>query len=273
MSTGPDITKGFQNVTQTGQSEFFFQFLDSADALEEVEAIRATMRERLAVTPGKRFLDIGSGLGNEALRIAELVAPGGSVVGVDKSEMLITEAQRRASQADLPVEFIVGDAQQLDLPDSSFDGARAERVFMYLPDPEQALREMIRVVRPGGRISMFEFDNDGMLIDTPTPDLRDITRRLVRFNSESLPSGPIGSQLPRLFRKAGLVDVTAQPFGAAPPLWLLRKALGGTYEQAVVAGVVTAEELAAFWAYQEQADARGDLFGMYAGFIISGRKA
>ena len=268
-----DITKGFQNVTQTSQPNFFFEFLDKADELDEVRAIQKTMRERLAVAPGKRFLDVGCGIGHEALRIAAEVGPSGSVVGLDKSELLIGEAQRRAAESGLPVEFIVGDAQQLDLPDNSFDGARAERVFMYLADPEQALRELIRVVRPGGLITIFDFDNDGMLIDTPTPELRDITRRLVRFYSDSLPRGPIGSQLRRLFRQAGLVDVQAQFVGAAPPLWLMRKALGGTYEQAVAVGAVTADELAAFWAYQEAADASGDLFGMYAGLITTGRKA
>lgn len=268
-----DITKGFQNVTQTSQSDFFFQFLDNADALELVRVYQVIMRERLAIAPGKRFLDVGCGIGHEALRIAELVAPGGSVVGIDKSELMIGEAQRRAAQAGLPVEFITADAQQLDLPDNSFDGARAERVFMYLADPEQALHEMIRVVRPGGRIAIFDFDNEGMLIDTPTPELRDITRRLVRFHADSLPSGSIGTQLPRLLRKAGLVDVQGQPFGSVPPFWLMRKAFGGSYEQAMKAGVVTAVELAAFWAYQEEADTRGDVFGLYPGFIISGRKA
>ena len=267
-----DTTKGFQNVTQTSQPEFFFQFLDDVDQIKEISAYQAMMRERLAVGPGKRYLDVGCGIGHEALRIAAEVAPSGSVVGVDKSELMIGEARRRAAQANLPVEFIVGDALRLDLPDNSFDGARADRVFMYLTDPEQALRELIRVVRPGGLITIFDFDNDGLLIDTPTPELRDITRRLVRFYSDSLPSGPIGSQLPRLFRKTGLIDVQTQPISPMPPLWMLRKIVGGSYDQAAAAGAVTADELAAFWAYQEAADASGDLFNRHAGFMTAGRK-
>lgn len=267
-----DITKGFQNVTPTNQPNFLFQFLDDADTLDSIRAGHQLMRDRLMIQPGQRVLDVGCGIGHEALRLAEVVGQEGHVIGIDKSDMMIAEAQRRAASSGLPIEFRVGDAHQLDFADNSFDAIRAERVFMYLADPEQALREMVRVTRPGGRITIFDFDNDGMLVATPNAKLGQITRRLVAFNSDSLPSGPIGMRLPGLFRKAGLSDVTTDPFRGAATLWVYRKAVTGTYENAVAAGVVTAEELAEWWAYQEQADAAGEFLAYYAGFTVSGRK-
>lgn len=268
-----DITKGFQNVSQTIQPNFFFEFLDQADSIPGVQAYQKLMRELLQVQPGQRALDVGCGIGHEAMRLAELVGPQGRVVGIDKSDAMIGEAQRRAAQTQLPLDLFVGDAHRLDLPDASFDASRADRVFMYLADPEQAFQELVRVTKPGGRIAIFDFDNDGMLLATPDARLRSITRRLVAFNSDSLPSGTIGTQLPRMFRQAGLQEIRIESYRTPAPFWLIRKAFGGAYDSAAAAGVVSAEDLAEWWAYQERAEASGEFTAFYAGFIVSGRKA
>ena len=77
----------------------------------------------------------------------------------------------------------------------SFDGCRAERVLMHVPDPIRALSEMLRVTKPGGRVSVFDFDWDTFVIDSPHSDT---TRRVVSSFSDSIRNGWIGRQL-RLF--------------------------------------------------------------------------
>lgn len=106
-----------------------------------------------ALTPGERVLDVACGTGIIALSAAARVAPGGYVVGVDLSDRMIGVARRRAMQEHCAnVSFERADAEQLRLPDDSFDVAFCALGLMYMPSPERALLEMRRVLRPGGRI-------------------------------------------------------------------------------------------------------------------------
>jgi SAM-dependent methyltransferase len=103
--------------------------------------------------PGERVLDVGCGTGIVALDAAARVAPGGDVVGVDLSSRMLGVAQRRAMQERCTnVSFERMNAEQLGLPDSSFNVALCALALMYMPGPERAVLEMRRVLRPGGRI-------------------------------------------------------------------------------------------------------------------------
>jgi ubiquinone/menaquinone biosynthesis C-methylase UbiE len=104
-----------------------------------------------------QVLDIGCGPGNTACLIAEQY--GSRVLGIDISEVMIAKAQERARRQGLldKVEFRVADAFQLPFEDDRFDAVIVESVLTPLPgDKKQALMEMVRVVRPGGRIEVNE---------------------------------------------------------------------------------------------------------------------
>ncbi len=106
-----------------------------------------------ALSPGERVLDLACGTGLVSFAAAQAVGPHGSVIGVDLSGRMIDAAWQRAREKSLGnVSFARMDAEQLDLPDGSFDVALCSLGFMYMPEPEQALREMRRVLRPGGRL-------------------------------------------------------------------------------------------------------------------------
>jgi ubiquinone/menaquinone biosynthesis C-methylase UbiE len=113
------------------------------------------MVECVSLQPGARVLDVACGTGLVAFPAAQAVGPSGRVVGVDLSGQMIDLARRRAkTQKVSNVDFTRMDAENLALPDASFDVALCALGLMYLPDPERAVREMRRVLRPGGRLGV-----------------------------------------------------------------------------------------------------------------------
>jgi len=121
----------------------------------QLHAAQAAMLELAAVEPGERVLDVASGTGLATFAAAGLVGPAGAVVGVDLSGRMVDAARSLADERGLDhVSFERMDAQDLDLPDAAFDVALCALGLMYVPEPEAAIREMRRVLRPGGRAAM-----------------------------------------------------------------------------------------------------------------------
>jgi demethylmenaquinone methyltransferase / 2-methoxy-6-polyprenyl-1,4-benzoquinol methylase len=117
-------------------------------------------RERAAdvagVSPGDRVLDVATGTGDLALELGRRVTPGGEVVGSDFSEAMLERA-RRKNQFPQSLRFEWGDALDLSYPDGSFDAATVGFGARNFADLARGLREMRRVVRPGGRVVVLEF--------------------------------------------------------------------------------------------------------------------
>jgi ubiquinone/menaquinone biosynthesis C-methylase UbiE len=119
----------------------------------QLAGVRATLLAQAGLRPGERVIDIACGTGLVTHGAARAVGPGGSVVGVDLSgEMVAAAAQRAQGQGVPNVNFARMDAERLECADAGFDVALCALGLMYLPEPERALREMRRVLRPGGRM-------------------------------------------------------------------------------------------------------------------------
>jgi demethylmenaquinone methyltransferase/2-methoxy-6-polyprenyl-1,4-benzoquinol methylase len=118
-------------------------------------------RERAAVQagvgPGSRVLDVATGTGDLALELARRVAPGGQVVGSDFSEAMLARARRKPTPAGAELRFEWGDALELPFADGSFDAATVGFGARNFSDLQRGLEEMVRVVRPGGRVVVLEF--------------------------------------------------------------------------------------------------------------------
>jgi ubiquinone/menaquinone biosynthesis C-methylase UbiE len=118
----------------------------------QLEPAQQKLLEMAALQPGERVLDTACGTGLVTLPAAEAVGETGSVVGTDISEKMVEAARAEAEQRGAThARFERMEAEALSFPDGSFDVALSSLGLMYVPDPVRALREMLRVLRPGGR--------------------------------------------------------------------------------------------------------------------------
>jgi SAM-dependent methyltransferase len=126
-----------------------------ASALEGFYARVAS--EFAAVHPGGKVLEVGSGSGRLAVRLAQ-EAPGRTLIGVDISDAMVERAAHRAAGAGLSerVRFEVGDVAALPLPDQRFDGAVSTLSLHHWPDPARGLTEIHRVLKPSGEEWIYD---------------------------------------------------------------------------------------------------------------------
>jgi SAM-dependent methyltransferase len=122
--------------------------------------------------PGMRLLDVGCGPGTITLDLAARVAPG-RTIGVDRHAGVVSEARSLLdSRAISGVEFRIADAYALEFEDESFDVVHAHQLLQHLTDPVAALREMRRVLRPGGLLAVRDGDY-GAFVWAPSDPLLD----------------------------------------------------------------------------------------------------
>lgn len=122
-----------------------------------VVARRRTIADKIALKPGERVIDIGSGPGFLARDMAESVGPDGGVLGVDVSDAMLAMAKARSEPFGW-TSFKKGDALELPADDNSFDVAVSVQVYEYVQQVDRALSEMCRILKPGGRALVVSLD-------------------------------------------------------------------------------------------------------------------
>ncbi len=119
--------------------------------------IRDRVLHKAGLRRGDILVDLGCGRGLVALEAARIVGPEGRVIGVDLSEGALDRAKAEARRRGLEnLEFIRSDIRALPLDDGTADAVTGRSVFAYVADRKTALAEAYRVLKPGGRVSLFE---------------------------------------------------------------------------------------------------------------------
>ena len=113
------------------------------------------------IAAGSRVVDVGCGTAELSLIMADMLGPKSEIVGIDISPKMLDVGRRKvaASPAAGRVELLEGDALALPFPENSFDAAASAWVMRNVADLDRALREMARVVRPGGRVAIMELSH------------------------------------------------------------------------------------------------------------------
>lgn len=191
--------------------------MDATAGWEATRRLRSWERDQLGLVGGQRLLDVGCGLGEAALALAEDLGDDGEVVGVDISAEMLRVARSNAGAVRCRVRFTEGDACSLDEPDDAFDAVRAERTLQWLADPAAAVAEMVRVVRPGGRVSLIDTDWSTFAIDVGDAGLAALVRDAMR-TERGRPSN-IGRRLHDLVDVAGCVPLARATVTHAWSAW------------------------------------------------------
>jgi ubiquinone/menaquinone biosynthesis C-methylase UbiE len=133
----------------------------------DVRGQREEALRRLALDAGEAIIDIGCGPGYLSESMADAVSARGRVVGIDVSDDLLEFARRRNQRSWLT--YRKGDAMALPEPDASVDVAVSMQVLEYIGDADRGMREMFRVLKPGGRALAVATDWDGVVWHSPDP--------------------------------------------------------------------------------------------------------
>ncbi len=234
------------------------------------------------LTAGMRLLDIGCGPGTITSGLARVVAPG-EVVGIDVSaEVIATANQHRAETGLTNMHFEVASVYGLPYEDASFDAVHAHQVLQHLAQPVDAMREALRVLKPGGIAGVRDADYATM---QAWPRLPLIDRWLDLYHAVATRNGAdadAGRRLPAWLREAGFVDIqlrgTAMVFQEPAAIqnwgysWSERIVKSSIATQAVEYGFATRSDLEAISATWRTWAEHPDAVFMYMNLEVLGRK-
>ncbi|MBF2017498.1 MAG: methyltransferase domain-containing protein [Rivularia sp. T60_A2020_040] len=268
----PSKESGYSNLDCTSDPMKYVRRLDRQGANPLWQKIKSQMLSLLDVREGDRVLDVGCGTGDDVRSLAQFVGISGSVIGIDSSITMIQEAKRRSEKLSFPVEFYLGDAQNLEFPDNSFNSCRVERVLQHLDNPQQALAQMVRVAKSGARIVIVEPDYGTISIDGGHSV---ITRKLIARRCSHFRNGRIGILLPLLYKHVGLKNIVVEltqvvrtNIDEEHEQFLLDKYI----EPAIAVGVISASEGKQWIEDLKQADLMGSYRYAFNLFLVCGYK-
>ncbi|MEW5736214.1 MAG: methyltransferase domain-containing protein [Thermodesulfobacteriota bacterium] len=266
------LAEGFAHVDQAGDPAPFAGCLALLDSLPYYRECKRRSYELLELAHGLSVLDAGCGLGDDAIRMAGLVSPGGLAAGVDESRVMVERAGEKARGLHPAPVFIRADACCLPFAEASFDRARIDRTLQHMKDPESVIRELARVLRPGGLLLAYDNDWGSFSINSGN---RPLTRVFTELWCDSFPSGWAGRHLGAWFAAAGLSHVETYPgvslitdFTVADRVYNLRE----TVRRAVKQGLASRDDGEAWLTELEEESRQGRFFSSLTAYTVTGKK-
>lgn len=246
---------------------------ERAQALDQLQVNKALV-ETLAPVAGEHILEVGCGSGVLCRQIAPSVVPGGKITGVDISPEFLKIAQGYAFSANLSasIQWSASQAEVLPFNDASFDSVFAARLLLHVSNPQAVLNELVRVVRPGGRVVVMDWDFDTVAIDHSD---REMTRRLLHWRCDHHGGNNwSGRQLWGRMAATELVNVKAVPVVSVARREndSLTLSLFTAARVARDGGVIAPNEYDAWVAEIESSLAAGCLFASIVYFIVVGER-
>lgn len=266
------LARGFNKVDEADDLSTYSSCLELLHSIEFFIEYKRESFTLLELEEDMSVLEAGSGLGDDALHMAELVSPGGNVVGVDSSAHMVKEARSKIEPGEENVQFLIGDITNLEFPENRFDRCRVDRTLQHIEHPEIALMEMERVLKPGGII--LAFDNDWETF-TVSSSMKEVIRKLANFWCGSFASGWIGRELYGHFTSLGLEDIRVIPktlvvteLMSADRVFDIFNTISHTVENEII----TKDEADELTKELYERDEKGTFFSSYTGFLVCGRK-
>lgn len=189
--------------------------LESRGEHPRFTAMMGDYLDAMEIDSAETVLDLGCGTGVAARAIARRPAFSGRVTGIDRSEHLVAAASRLAGEESIDgkVEFLAGDSHSLELGDARFDAVVAHTLFSHLDEPRAVLGEIVRVVKPDGKVGIFDGDYASLTFATEDPAEGKAMDELIHGAVVTNPR--VMREMPQLLRDAGLELVVAFPYVVA----------------------------------------------------------
>lgn len=247
--------------------------LQERSARTDQVRVNMSVVEALAPQAGERILEVGSGTGEICRLLAPRLAPDGWAAGLDSSLefSIIANSLASSSGMGLHICHLVGNAESLPMRSKIFDAASAVRLLLHVRDPEIVVGEMRRLVRPGGRIVLADWDFETVTVDHAD---RELTRRILNWRTDRQSGNNwSGRQLYRLACSAGLnhIEVDALVTIALDQEPALTHSLFRAAEAALNAGQISFEEYDSWVSELKERLEAGRFFASIVYFILKGR--
>jgi ubiquinone/menaquinone biosynthesis C-methylase UbiE len=225
----------------------------------------------LQLASGQTALDLGCGPGYVAAQIARIVGPSGRVHALDVNAEFVARA--RAVAAEIGVEKRVDvhhlTGERLPLPDAACDRALAKNVLEYVPDVEATLRELHRVLKPGGMLTAIDSDWAFVVVEPLAPDE---VRELFAAAAPAFRQPFIGRKLRAAFCRAGFRDVQVDVVASTDEKGFLRPVVENMLGYARKFGTLSEARCAELRARVEAALASGEYLAVLPQFIVRGAR-
>jgi ubiquinone/menaquinone biosynthesis C-methylase UbiE len=230
--------------------------------------------DALQPQPGERLLEVGCGTGIVSRLVAPYLTKAGAITGLDISPQFLAVARQHADLAKpaSQIRFVNASGAAVPYTDGCFDGAWGVRLLLHVVDPDPVVSEMRRVVRPGGRVVLADWDFETTTVDHPD---RELTRRILNWRTDHHGANNwSGRQLLRLGREAGLKDVQVYPLvvTAIDERPALTQSLWRAAEVARDGGAITEAERYAWVSTLKERISSGRFFASMVYFIVKGWK-